>query len=402
MKAALACVLRLCILMYATGVLAGPAETGASGEEAALEASATLSEAFFGRSNVWDAAYGGWESWKTRNGLPVTIGAFNWFHVNNGGPNATGYGIPGLEGTYFYYMQLDPQFTPAAGTVRSLGVHVDFRFRDGADPLRPFYDHTYWFYQLYGWIDTGYGRIKAGQIWKRFGLDWDGSWWGDVQFFDGFKFNPDYGISWEQQWGISKHVQLDSFVQYFVAQDGISSALAGGNPESVPGARARNTGVIRLVPRWNFSDSSSLALGFSALAGEIHGITPQGGDETQLAVGADVTFMYRQFAVFGEALRSYGVVNPRRYVSGGPSDRISELLFGGSYRYGPVLFRVAWSAGFDENPAGRQYMWVPGVTVAITRNLDLYAEYVRWDVIPDGWRRVTIEDGAQLVLNWHI
>jgi hypothetical protein len=402
MRAVLPCLLCLCILAYDRNAGAAPPETGPPEDAGSFESSGTLSGALFGSTNAWDSAFGDWDAWKAAHGLHLTIGAFNWFHVNNSGPNATGYGIPGLEGTYFYYVQLDPRFTPAAGAVRGAGVHVDFRFRDSADPLRPFYDNTYWFYQLYGWIDTGYGRIKAGQIWKRFGLDWDGSWWGDVQFFDGFKFNPDYGISWEQQWEISKRAQLDSFVQYFVAQDGVSSALASGNPESVPGARARNTGVIRLVPRWNFSDSCSLALGLSMLAGEIHGITPQGGDDTQTAVGSDLTFTYGQLAVFGEALRSYGIVNPQRYVSGGPSDRISELLFGGSYRYGPVLFRVAWSAGFDEHPAGRQYMWVPGVTVGITKNLDLYAEYVRWDVIPSGAHRLIFEDGAQVVLNWHI
>lgn len=402
LTAAAAFLTYLYIQLYVIGALAGSAEADAPREEVPLDTSGTLSALVLGPANDLDAAHDRWQAWKAGHGLPVTMGAFHWFHVNNGGPNATGYGIPGLEGTYFYYVQLDPQFTPAPGPVRGVGAHVDFRFRDSADPLRPFYDHTYWFYELYGWIDTDVGRFKAGQIWRRFGLDWDGSWWGDVQFFDGFKFNPDYGLSWEQRWDISDRVQLDSFVQYFAAQDGISSALAGGNPESVPGADARNTGIIRLVPRWNFSGSSSLALGVSALAGENHGITPQGGNDAQTAVGVDLTFTQDQFAVFGEALRSYGIVNPRRYVTGGPSDRISELLFGGSYRLGPVLFRVAWSAGFDENPAGRQYMWVPGVTLAITKNLDLYAEYVRWDVIPDGGPRFIFEDGAQLILNWHL
>lgn len=402
MKAAAALAVFACIQLYASNASGGSTEPEGPAEEVPLQTSGTLSELVFGPANAWDLNYDGWQAWKAEQGLPVTMGAFHWFHINNGGPNATGYGIPGLEGTYFYYVQLDPQFTPASDTVRTVGAHVDFRFRDSKEPLRPFYDHSYWFYERYAWIDTDVGRFKAGQIWRRFGIDWDLSWWGDVQFFDGYKFNPDYGLSWEQRWPLSDQLQLDSFVQYFAAQDGVSSALAGGNPESVPGADARNTGIIRLVPRWNFSQDSSVALGLSALAGENHGITPQGGDDTQTAVGMDVTVNYGPFTVFGEALRSYGIVNPRRYVTGGPSNVISDLLFGGSYRLGPVLFRAAWSAGFDENPDGRQYMWVPGVTLSLTKNLDLYAEYVRWDVIPAGGPRFIFEDGAQLILNWRM
>ena len=35
--------------------------------------------------------------------------AWNWEHVNTGGPNRTGYGIPpNQEGTYFWYLNLDP------------------------------------------------------------------------------------------------------------------------------------------------------------------------------------------------------------------------------------------------------------------------------------------------------
>lgn len=397
-----ALVASICIQLYAEGAVAGSTEPKEPTEEILQETGRTVSELVFGPANGWDSAYDDVQAWKAENSIPVSIGAFHWFHVNNGGPNATGYGIPGLEGTYFYYVQLDPQFSPPSDLIRAVGAHVDFRFRDSRDPLRPFYDHTYWFYERYAWIDTSVGRFKAGQIWRRFGIDWDLSWWGDVQFFDGYKFNPDYGFSWEQQWTLSGQVQLDSFVQYFVAQDGVSSALAGGNPESVPSADARNTGIIRLVPRWNFSKDSSLAVGVSALAGEIRGITPQGGNDTHTAIGTDVTLAQGPFTVFGEALRSNGIVNPQRYVTGGPSDRISELLFGGSYRLGPILFRVAWSAGFDENPDGRQYMWVPGVTLSIAKNLDLYAEYVRWDVIPSGGAHYIFENGAQLILNWRL
>jgi hypothetical protein len=367
-----------------------------------VQSSDTVSEALFGPSNGWDTAFKDWDTWKTSHDIPLTIGAFHWFHVNNNGPNASGYGIPGIRGTYFYYVQFDPAQSTGDGAISNVGLHADFRVRDDPEKLRPFYDNTYWFYELYGWIDTEIGRFKVGQIWKRFGLDWDGTWWGSVQYFDGFKLNPDYGLSWERQTPLSEHLRLDSFVQYFVAQDGINGSLPGADPESVRGARARNMGVVRVVPTWTLSESSSLAVGLSGFARQIHRITPNGGDDTQRAVAADATYTYHQFSVFTELLRSYGVVNPTRYVSGGPSDRISDVLTGVSYRSGPVTFRFNWSAGFDEHPSGHQYLWVPGMTVALTKNLDLYAEYVHWDVTISTGQRFTIEDGGQFILNWHI
>ena len=68
--------------------------------------------------------------------------------------------------------------------------------------FRSFFDEKVWFYELYAWLDRRrLGKFKAGKIWKRFGLDWDGTFWGNVQYYDGMKLDPDWGVSWE------KHLQ---------------------------------------------------------------------------------------------------------------------------------------------------------------------------------------------------
>ncbi len=362
----------------------------------------TLSGALFEPNNRWDTGYHAWQTWKGTHHLPISIGAYNWLHVNNDGPTPSGYGIPGLRGTYFWYVDADPHVSLDGGVIQSVGVHAEFRFRDTADKFRPFFDHTYWFYEAYGYADTRIGRIKAGRIWKRFGLDWDDTWWGDVQYFDGFKLAPDDGFSWENTWHPAATFKLDSFVQYFVAPSNISGSLVGANPQSVTGSSERNVGVIRIVPTWQLTDDASLALGISTLAGEIKNTAARGNNTNQLAWAADITYKWNGFKVFGEVDQSFGVLNRKRYVSGGPSNRITDLLAGMAYRYGPVTYRFAWSAGFDANPSGHQYLWVPGVTIAMTKNINLYAEYVRWDVTDRTGKRTTFEDGFQLVLNWHI
>ena len=67
--------------------------------------------------------------------------------------------------------------------------------------------------------------------------------------------------------------------------------------------------------------------------------------------------------------------------------------------------RVNYSAGFDDNPYGWQQMWVPGVTVALTKNVDFYIDLVRWDVYNNANAVATnghreIEDGVSFVINW--
>ncbi len=397
-----AAVWSLCAAAQVTEARATPSVQNNSNYGGGVQASDTVAATVLGPGNGLDTAFDDWNAWKAESGIPVNMGAYHWFHVNNGGPYPTGYGIPGIRGTYFYYLQLDPQTKTGDAAIPNVGLHVDFRFRDSSEPLRPFYDNPYWFQELYGWIDTGFGRIKLGQIWKRFGLDWDNSWWGSVPYFDAFKANPDYGMSWERHGTVSGNLQLDSYVQYFAAQDGVNGSVVGSDPESVPGAKVRNGGVVRLVPTWTFADLSTLSVGTSVLAREILGITPSGGGNTQEAFGFDVNYTKDAVNIFSEALRSYGIVNPVRYVSGGPSNRINDFLAGASYRYGPMLFRFSWSAGFDEHPSGHQYLSIPGVTWTLTKNLSLYTEYVRWDITRSTGQHVTAEDGGQLVLYWHL
>ena len=65
-----------------------------------------------------------------------------------------------------------------------------------------------------------------------------------------------------------------------------------------------------------------------------------------------------------------------------------------------MTWRANYSLGYDDNPGGKQSLFLPGVTIALTPNIDLYAEYVKWVVDPDNAPKVDYEDGYQLILNW--
>lgn len=348
-----------------------------------------------------DQAYDCVQEWKKENCIPITVGAWNWWHVNNGGPAKSQYGYPGISGTYFYYIEADPEWEVCWGPFTKVGAHTQYRLRDGGDGFRSFYSTAFWFYELYAWGDTDFGRVKAGKIWKRFGLDWDGTFWGNVPYFDGFKLDPDWGIALENTPKFENGFKIDTFAQFFFHEDGVNGSIAGADPESVVGSNERNTGVVRVVPTWEFCDKSTLALGLSGLVGEVENETFVGDDEGTGAYAVDATYTRGNFKVFGELMQSFGRINPTRYVSGGPSNRITDALVGAHYTCGPVTYRLSYSAGFDDNPGGHQNLWVPGATVALTKNVDLYLEYVRWDVqgnAADDF--IEFEDGFQIIINW--
>jgi hypothetical protein len=363
----------------------------------------TLFEMLFGPNDLLDRAGDDWTKFKKDHSIPITISAYNWLHINNNGPLATDYGIPSLPGTYFYWLDFDPQMSLGDQNFQHVGAHVEFRWRDSPVRWRRFFANNWWFYEAYGYVDTPIGRFKVGQIWRRVGLDWDDSWWGNVLYFDGFKLDTDYGVSWENTWKLAPRYTMDSFIQYFPIDSRQDASLAGADPKSVRGASEQNYGVIRLVPTLHISESSWLALGLSALAGEILYTPALGGDRVESDWAVDLDYHNGGLRLFGEFLQSYGRRNPHNYISGGPSNKLNDVIVGTNYKVGPLELRFAWSAGFLGDPTGRQFLYVPGLTLAVIKNLDLIFEYVRWEVWARKARTSTkFEDGFQAVLNWRI
>jgi ABC-type lipoprotein export system ATPase subunit len=229
----------------------------------------------------------------------------------------------------------------------------------------------------------------------------DGSFWGTLLYFDGWNLNPDYGVAWENKWKVRDGFRIDQSAQFFFAEDGINGTVVGSQLESVPGAHMHSKAVLRLAPTWELADKSTFVLGLSGLTSEQEHVKADGRNNWVSAWAIDATYSRKRWQVFGEILQSYGVLNPMRYVSGGPSERVSDGVLGAQYIWGPVTFRATASVGFDEDPSGYQTLFVPGVTVAVTKNIDFYAEYVRWDVYQAlGNKHTVYEDGIQLVINW--
>ncbi len=331
--------------------------------------------------------------------FPVTGGAWHWFHqslIGRGG----GYGIPGIRDTYFWYLYGDPVYDLGDG--RKVGGHAELRLRE-TDSFRSFIDDQVWFWEAYGYIEhEELGKLKAGQVFKQFGLFWDGVFFGNAPYFDGMKLDADYGLSWEKTTEVDDCFSVASFVQFFFHEDQSNGSFPGGDAESVVDYTERNTGVVRLVPTWKRSDGSVIEFGLSGLVGEIDSRTPTLRDQTVFAYAVDVTYTKGPWKLFAEGAQTFGIINPRRYVSGGPSNRITNVLAGVHYTRGPITYRCSYSNSIDDNPRAIQNMVLAGMTVAVTKSIDFYLEYVseRVDGADDPSRNGYFFHGLEWVVNW--
>ncbi|MEP6822368.1 MAG: hypothetical protein ABI946_08470 [Chthoniobacterales bacterium] len=365
----------------------------------------TFAEVLYGKDNAWDKTYDDIQAWKEKYHLPISVGANHWFHLDRDERiYGNGYGVPTESGTYYWYVSADPSLKLGDGAVSEVGAHVQFRFRDDQnDKLRAFYSDTSWFYETYAYAKTRFGTFKAGQLVTEFGIPWDGTWWESVPYFDGYKFDPDYGVSWDNSWKISDRFSVDTAAQFFFNSDGVNGSLVGADAESGIGLSERNTGVVRLVPTWKLNDDLKIAWGVSGLLGEIKGAGRYPNvDGTRGVFGSDITLTYKNFSVFAEYIDAFGATNPVRYVSGGASDRVDSLRGGVAYRYGPVTFHVNYSYGWDHRPAGHQYIFAPGLNIQVTKNVVIYAEYVKWNVTDRFGNTAKFDDGFELIAVWNL
>jgi len=360
----------------------------------------SVSEALLGPDNALDRFVGDAQAWKNESIFSdFSFGAWHWFTVDD--ILGTGYGSPGLRGTYYWYVNYDPSLEVSWGPVEEIGYHVQTRLRDTGDFFRPFIGGTIWTYENYLYGKGGFGTVKIGEVWRRFGIDWDNTFWGNPGYFDGFKLDTDFGISWEKSTQISDTFAIDSFVQYFLTDNEVNGSLAGGDAESVGGLHEKHGGLIRLVPAWTLPDDSTLALGFTAQVQGFDGEERFGTDSAQWAFAADATWVKGNFSIFSEFSTGQGAAVPARWTSGGPSDEFYAVLAGLAYQTGPIQWRINGSAGWDRNPSGRQLLFNPGATIQLTEHSTLWLEYTNWVIENGAGVETTFSRGLQIAINWN-
>lgn len=283
----------------------------------------------------------------------------------------------GPEGQFFIYANLKLK-----ANWDWLGIY--FEPRMSSEKMRSYYDSLAWIQQAYLFFEFAPLTLKVGKIYKQVGLAWDHSFYGNIQVYEGLKFDPNQGISLEGQFGDNLGAKLSA--QYFYIDGHLNASLAGRDTVSIPGARRRNIVAARVEPFWQVSRNSRLTFAFSAEAFQAD--LPGGrNDVTRLAL--DTMLTVGPFALWGEVLGQRGAHvsafpyqgNPNSVppTPGESSAQNTYLLAGTEFALGPFVPRYNISIVTYHDVLVREILHLPGLSINIHPHATLFIEYAIWD-----------------------
>jgi hypothetical protein len=309
-------------------------------------------------------------------------------NVTLGGGALLWYYQPFLDGSknsvslYFANLVVDAKFGRFA-------LHLEPRFRDTR--LRPFFDGPVWLQEAYASVTLGSTVIKAGKIYSHLGYFWDGSFYGNVQVYDGLKLDPDYGLSAEGVLREQRRVGLRWWAQYFVIDGGTNVSLQGRDTISIPGAHRHNQLIGRLEPFFKLSPRSELWLGAS---GEyLQADLPNVGTRDVGRFAADFKLAIGPWDLWGEYLRQDGqtvtgfpIPPPVQTAAatapivgaGQSSSHNNYYWIGTELSLWKLTARYAFSLGDYSDVHVQEWMHLPSLGLQVSSYISLLAEFVWW------------------------
>lgn len=310
---------------------------------------------------------------------------------------------PGADVYLYQYVPLNisgarPKFELYAASLQLEGQHdrwgfvADYRVR--TTKLRSFFPGNTWLQQGYVSYRTDAGTVKVGSFYRRVGLVWDDSFYGNIQYFDGLKLSPDFGVGFENTRKVADHFSLEYSAQYFSTDGRINGSLPGRDFVSAPDARLKNDGTLRLAPVWNVKKDISLTVGGSLANGTIDRDNGPHNRRTQIA--GDASVQLGGIVTYGEVLRQ-SVQGPLI----GPPLPATYTLAGMRWARGRYQPHVNYSQGnYHSFAARREYIIQPGLTVQLARGFSFIYEYTYWRSLA-GNTNTPIDNSLNFVLHYH-
>lgn len=247
--------------------------------------------------------------------------------------------------------------------------------------LRPWFNGTTWVQQAWVAYDaapssTGsHLTIRAGKIYQTIGRFWDGSFFGNIQYFDGLKLNPQFGVDASGALPIAGRIAFGYAAQYIANSDRVSGALAGRDFETLSGFRDRDGLAVRAtlaVP----VGPSALTLGvsgFSRGAGDSIGRrwrVPHGALDGEWRVGRALAYAEWMRRSAGDVPQSL-----RGSIAGSPAEYV---LIGAQWHEGIVHLRYNFSRGQYADIGRTDWIHQPGLTIDLTRDVHALLELDEW------------------------
>lgn len=308
-------------------------------------------------------------------------------------------------------------------------IHVQGRWRD--TKLRPFYPSNVWLQEA--WVayerrladrsgerdgsstgGTGEGAgaqdlsggpvtrltLRAGKIYQRIGRFWDGSFFGNLHYFDGLKLDPEFGVEAVLEAPLGgAGATAELHVQGLAGSDRVNGALEGRDLEGREdlGEKGAAAGLRLSAPLARIGGRDLRGtVGVSGLAERVEAreADPSGADATLEHVAADLELalddagrLYvewtRRASGGPGALSGLGPVGPvaERGVAG---SRATWWLAGVRADLGRLGLRYNLSTARYGDGGFREWIHQPGLTFRAHESVSLLVEYDDWRRVPSG------------------
>jgi hypothetical protein len=285
-------------------------------------------------------------------------------------------GLPGSNPSFDLYglhLMLDRH------TDGPIGFHVEYRLR--TTKLRSFFTGPTWAQQAYMDVKVPGGTLKLGEVYKQYGIFTDYSFYGGLPYFDGLKYDPEWGASYEGDNKLTDRVSLAHDIQYFRTDARVNGSEPGRDVVSDPTAHRLNEFVARVVPTVKLTDKIALGVGPSFEVGQV--IHTAAATNDYWRFGGEATLDVGPVKLYGEVIRqnfngpSFAYLPKVTYATVGLNSNITPWLsthinFGqGNY-----------SPGAGLPVRGQEQIIQPGLVFNLAKGYAIYTEYTYWPLHP--------------------
>lgn len=278
-------------------------------------------------------------------------------------------GLAGVEPkteVYAAYVTLDRRTGPWT-------VHIQARARDSK--LRPFFAGNVWLQEA--WL--GYGvaspsarssvTLRAGKLYQTLGRSWDGSFFGNLQYFDGLKLNPQFALEAAGRTRVGP-LELGLSSQYILSSDRVSGALAGRDFETLDGFRNRDGAGVRAS-----ASIAGASLGASLLS---QGVDTAGRVYRVPHVALDGEYARGPITLYAEWTRRLAGSLPAVLDSSIAGSRATWWLAGAQWSRGAVHLRYNFSRSSYDALGRTEWIHQPGLTYDFAAGVHGLLEYDLW------------------------
>lgn len=294
------------------------------------------------------------------------------------------------------------------GRLGTFGIYFNPSFRDSE--ARDFFTSNVWVEQAYAFWESQYLTLKLGKIHQALSLLEDDTFYYNIPYFDGLKYDSNYGVSGEGGYEHENGFGVTYYGQYFLLDAGTNGSLRDRDTVWVDkDVHRHHTTVLRVQPYYRFNEKASLRAGFAAEYTYVDFVESRPSHVFRFS--GDASFVYGPVRVFGEFLSQSGqtVVNfpiaskptATGTTPGQASSHNRYALAGAEARLGPVTLRYAFSMAKYRDVSVTEMLHVPGITFTPQENICFMLEYVFWNHLGPGPASSTIDNSINLSTSGH-